>query len=65
MSQMACICRGLAQIEDLERLLVDWEREIFSTVIRFKIIKNSRESFMQFTLSCDSCICEVSYCIVS
>ena len=32
------LCRGLAQIEGLERLPVDWEREKSSTVIRFYIL---------------------------
>ena len=32
MYQVANVCLGLAWIEDLERLLVDWEYENFSTV---------------------------------
>ena len=55
MYQVACFGRGSTQIVDLERLPVDWENislSQFSTAIRFYLLKNSLESFIQFVLSC-------------
>ena len=50
--------------EDLERLQVGWERGIISHSKVDSTYWNSPESFIKFTLSCNSSVCEVSSCIV-
>ena len=65
MFQVASVCRSSAQIADLKSLLVDWERvknvHKNSTLIR-GILQSHQK---QFILSCDSCTCDVSLCMVS
>ena len=51
-------------MEDLERLLVDWEREIIfhcKSTLHLEILLNHSCN----SLSCNSCIYEASFCIVS